>query len=168
VALSFFAFGLVGHSCLELAARTFFAMQDTITPLLVAAGIGVLYVMISLLLMRIMGHGGLALANSIAITLEVVLLLWLLRTRIGSVEGRETLRATGLIGIACVVMALTILMVQRLLDSPTSTAEQIVYLAATVSAGAVAYGAAGWWLRIEAIRQIPQMSGMVASKKTPE
>jgi putative peptidoglycan lipid II flippase len=30
-ALRFYALGLVGHACLELAARTFFAQQDTVT-----------------------------------------------------------------------------------------------------------------------------------------
>ena len=39
-ALRFYALGLVGHASLELAARVFFARQDTVTPLLVAAGIG--------------------------------------------------------------------------------------------------------------------------------
>ena len=34
--LRFYALGLVGHSCLELAARAFFAQQDTVTPLWIA------------------------------------------------------------------------------------------------------------------------------------
>ena len=38
VAVRFYALGLVGHACLEVAARAFFAQQDTVTPLLIAAG----------------------------------------------------------------------------------------------------------------------------------
>jgi len=37
-ALKFYALGLAGHSALEVAARTFYAQQDTRTPLMVAAG----------------------------------------------------------------------------------------------------------------------------------
>jgi peptidoglycan biosynthesis protein MviN/MurJ (putative lipid II flippase) len=51
VALRFFALGLVGHCCLELAARTFFAQKDTVTPLFVAAGSAGLNIALGVLLM---------------------------------------------------------------------------------------------------------------------
>lgn len=105
VALRFYALGLAGHACLELAARAFFALQDTVTPLLLAAGSAALNIVLAIALMGPLGYGGLALANSIAVTLEVLALLWLLRGRLGGVEGRETLAALARIVAASLVMA---------------------------------------------------------------
>lgn len=91
VALRFYALGLVGHASLELVARTFFARQDTLTPLFAAAGSAVVNLLLAVLLMAPLGHGGLALANSLAVSAEVVVLLAILRRRIGGLEGRQTL-----------------------------------------------------------------------------
>ncbi len=80
--LRFYSLGLASHACLELVARAFFAQKDTVTPLLLAAGSAALNIGLALILMRPLGAGGLALANSLAVTLEVLALLWLLRRRL--------------------------------------------------------------------------------------
>ena len=108
VALRLFALGLVGHACLELAARAFFAQQDTVTPLLVAVGSAVVNIGLALVLMAPLGHGGLALANSLAVSAEVVVLLFILRRRWGSVEGRETLRTIGRVLLATLLMGIAV------------------------------------------------------------
>ena len=50
-------------------------------------------------------RGGLALANSVAVTLEVLALLFILRRRLGGVEGRETLLALARIVAASILMS---------------------------------------------------------------
>ena len=62
VALAFYAFGLIGHSAVEILARAFYALHDTRTP--VVAGIGAMAgnVLLSLWLREPLGHAGLALA----------------------------------------------------------------------------------------------------------
>jgi putative peptidoglycan lipid II flippase len=89
VALRFYALGLAAHTALELAARTFFAQRDTITPLVLAAASAALNILLAALLMGPLGHGGLALANSVAVTLEVLALLVLLQRRLGQVIDRD-------------------------------------------------------------------------------
>jgi putative peptidoglycan lipid II flippase len=90
--LLWYAAGLVGHSLLEIAARAFYALQDTRTPVFVGAAAMALNVGLSLGLARAftrwgwMPHGGLALANSLATTLECLVLLALLRRRTGGLE----------------------------------------------------------------------------------
>jgi putative peptidoglycan lipid II flippase len=92
-ALLWYAAGLVGHSLLEIAARAFYALRDTRTPVLIGAGAMGLNVVLSLTFaawfqrLGWMPHGGLALANSLATALECVLLLLLLGRRIGGLEG---------------------------------------------------------------------------------
>ncbi len=86
VALAFYAFGLVGHSAVEILARAFYALHDTRTP--VAAGVGAMAgnVLLSLWLRGPLGHAGLALANTLAVTVEMVLLFGLLSRRLGGLE----------------------------------------------------------------------------------
>lgn len=108
VALRFFAIGLVAQTALELAARAFFAQQDTVTPLLVAAASGLTTILLGALLMRTMGHGGLALGNSLAVSAEVLALWLLLRRRWGSVEGRSTALTLGRVALASGLMALAL------------------------------------------------------------
>lgn len=100
-ALLWYAAGLVGHSVLEILARTFYALHDTRTPVLVgtaAMSLNVVFsVFFSALFRRIgwMPHGGLALANSLATALEACVLFLLMRRRLGGRLGEREL-ATGL------------------------------------------------------------------------
>jgi len=85
-ALQFYAVGLIAHAGLEIVVRAFYALYDTMTPVLVGVGAMILNILFSLLLMEWLSFGGLALANSIATILEVGLLLWLLRGRLGGID----------------------------------------------------------------------------------
>ena len=104
-ALQFYALGLVGHACLELSTRAFFAQEDTVTPLIIATGSAIGSIALGLALMGPLGHGGLALANSLVVSLEVVVLLYILRRRWGSVEGRETLYLVLRVALSALVMS---------------------------------------------------------------
>ena len=72
-----FTAGLLGHSLLELAARLFYAHQNTLTPFWAALGATALNVTLCLALVGPLSYVGLALANSIAVTLQSAVLLWL-------------------------------------------------------------------------------------------
>jgi putative peptidoglycan lipid II flippase len=92
-ALLWFAVGLVSHSVLEIIVRAFYAMQDTRTPVAVGVAAMSLNVVFSLTLTGLfeeigwMPHGALALANSLATSLEAVVLLVVMRRRLHGLEG---------------------------------------------------------------------------------
>jgi putative peptidoglycan lipid II flippase len=90
-ALAFFAFGLVAHSLLEVVTRAFYALHDTWTPVKLGIGAMVLNLALALLLVRPLSFGGLALANTIATTVETLALLWLIRPRVDGLGGRRLL-----------------------------------------------------------------------------
>ena len=73
--------GLMGHSLLELAARSFYAHQNPRPPLVFAAINVLVYLILAISLSRLLGASGIALANSIAFTIEATALLILLRRR---------------------------------------------------------------------------------------
>lgn len=93
--------GLVGHSLLEISARSFYAQQDARTPLYAAALNAAAYILFAVLLSRQLGAPGIALANTLAFTGEALLLLYLLNRRfpgilqVGRTLGRVATAAAG-------------------------------------------------------------------------
>ena len=109
-ALLFYAFGLVGFSIVEIVSRAFYALHDTKTPVAVGVAAMSLNLVFSLLfsdLFRRAGwapHGGLALANSLATYLEAFALLFLMRRRLGGLEGRRVMAGLGQACLAALAM----------------------------------------------------------------
>jgi len=90
--------GLIGHSLLEVAARSFYARQDARTPLYAAALNALAYIFVAISLSRSLGPTGIALANSIVFTSEALLLLYLLNRRLpGLLQLGGTLRRVVLV-----------------------------------------------------------------------
>jgi putative peptidoglycan lipid II flippase len=155
-ALLFYALGLVAHAGLEIVARAFYALHDTRTPLLVGGGAMLLNVGLSLTLPPLfesaswLPHGGLALANSLATTLELLGLLWLIRGRLGGLEGRRSLssllRSIG----AAALMGLALGASLRVLPGLNPT----LLGAVGVTLGGVVYLGAAWALGVEEVRSI--------------
>ena len=108
-ALVFFAVGLGGHIIVHVLARTFYAMQDTKTPVKWAIVAVAINVPLMAWLVGPMGIEGLALAMSIAAVIEVLGLLWSLHRRIESVEEAAILRSLGRAAVAGVAAALFML-----------------------------------------------------------
>jgi putative peptidoglycan lipid II flippase len=109
--LVFFSLRVVSESTLEVAARLFFAQHNTKTPMKVALGWLLINIILAYLLVGPLGVGGLALASSIAFTIQVIVLLYLNHRRLGGLPLRElglsfgrTILATG--GMAAVILAI--------------------------------------------------------------
>ena len=108
-ALLFFAVGLGGHIVVHVLTRTFYAMQDTRTPVTWAIVAVAINVPLMASLVGPMGVEGLALALSISAVLEVLGLLWSLHRRIESVDAAGILRSAGRAALAGVAAALFML-----------------------------------------------------------
>lgn len=153
-ALCCYALGLMGHASLELAARAFFARQDTVTPLLIASGSAALNIGLGVLLMTPLGHAGLALANSVAVSAEVLFLLLILRGRLRGVEGRQILRAFGKVLVATLLMGLAIGVGLAVSQHIGASALGTVLVAGT--AGGLTYLGAAIQLRLAPLQHLPQ------------
>ena len=111
-ALQAYALGLFAHSMLEVCARIFYAQQDTWTPLYAAAGAMIVAVAASLILRETFGHAGLALANSIGVSLEVLALMLLAHRRLRGIDGRRILISLARFVVASLVMGVSIAALQ--------------------------------------------------------
>jgi putative peptidoglycan lipid II flippase len=164
-ALNFYLFGLAAFTASEILVRTFYAMQDTRTP--VAVGCVAVVVNIGLgytFLHNGAGLGGLAFAFSIANTIEAMLLLIMLGRSIGGF-GRDFWRACGfmlLAGIGC-LLVLLLLRTQIPLLSPNASYRwpqdfpTLAFWAAAIgSIGAVLYGG------LTVLFRVPELRGLIA------
>jgi putative peptidoglycan lipid II flippase len=152
-ALQFYAMGLIAHAVVEIAVRAFYAMHDTRTPVMVGIGAMIINIGLSFWWVRGLEHGGLALANSTATTLEMVLLLWILRRRLGAFDLRQL---SGSIGRQCVAAAIMGASLWGWLhwnpvDLASTGANWIITGGGLLIAGAV-YLAAAFLLRSEELR----------------
>jgi len=113
-ALLWYAVGLVGHSVVEILVRAFYAMHNTKTPVIIGVLAMSLNIVFSILFIAVfsrmgwMPHGGLALANSLATMLEMVALLYMMRSRLKGLDGRRVMIGFGQAAIATFVMALVL------------------------------------------------------------
>jgi putative peptidoglycan lipid II flippase len=155
-ALLFYALGLTAHAGLEIVARAFYALQDTKTPLLVGGGAMLLNVALSLTLPSLFeaagwqALGGLALANSLATTLEVLGLLWLMRGRLNGLEGRRSLPTLARSAAAAALMGLALAALQWALPD----LDALLLGSAGVALGGLVYLGAAWALGVEDVRVV--------------
>jgi len=145
--LAAYALGLVAMSCLKLFASGFHAMQDTATPMKiaaasVAAGIGLSVALT--LWMRSTGYGtysavGIVLGGVFGSWLNLGLHWWLLSRRIGRLFGRDALVAVVRLAIATLVAVGAGVAVRRALEghleAGTFTGALLLLLAVTVAGG---------------------------------
>ena len=99
----------MGHIVVHVLSRTFYAMQDTRTPVTWAVIAVAINVPLMAMLVGPMGVEGLALALSISAVIEVIGLLWSLHRRLESVEERAILDTLGRAAVAGVAAALLML-----------------------------------------------------------
>jgi putative peptidoglycan lipid II flippase len=94
-ALLFYAVGLWAFAGVRIVAQAFYALQDTKTPVKIA----VVALFANILLSAVfitwtpLAHGGLALATSLAATLNIGLMTVQLRKKIGRMDGMRVLRS---------------------------------------------------------------------------
>lgn len=122
-ALLFYAFALVALALLEVIVRAFYALQDTVTPVLAGFGQTVIMLVLGLWLGRSLfpqfgwlGLGGVALAFSIANWFETIVLLFLLRRKMDGINGRHLLRGAVEMGVISAVMGVGVWVVGQLVS----------------------------------------------------
>ncbi len=156
-ALFFYALALIPLMALEVTARTFYALKDTWTPVLAGAaqilfmwGLSVWLSQAVFPSLGLPGLGGVALGFSISNFLEAGLLLWLLRRKIGGIDGRSLINGFWRMGLAGVGMAGAIILISRML----ADTHIVLQLLLGPLAGGVIYVGLCYLFRLAELRRV--------------
>jgi putative peptidoglycan lipid II flippase len=135
--LAAFAIGLAGLASVEILTRSFYALRDSTTPVIVSVSQFIFKIALSLILVNAVvwgpqyGTAALAFSTSIAGLLEAGVLLWLLHQRIGGLQLRLLGIFIGRVLLASLTMGIGILIIRLGLDLvlvTTSARDQAVGL----------------------------------------
>lgn len=110
-ALLFYSLGIWSIVGNRILTAFFYSVQDTKTPVKTAATGMIINIISSIIFMRFLEHGGLALANSVASWVNLMLLYYFLRKRFGSPGTAVILFSTTKTLIASLFMALFVKLV---------------------------------------------------------
>jgi putative peptidoglycan lipid II flippase len=155
--LLFYSFSLLGLAAIEIISRAFYALEDTVTPVVIGAlQLGAMWLfgawLGNVLFVQILNRqpaGGLALGYSVSTFLELGLLLWLLRKKMGGLDGRHLFDGLWRMGIATVLMTAVCLLIYRQYDTLASL---WLLLLGSIGGGLVYLGAC-YLLKVAEIEQ---------------
>jgi putative peptidoglycan lipid II flippase len=144
LALSCYAVGIASYSIMKLLAPAFYALGDAKTPMLVTVASVLVNTITAFTMVKILnlGHAGLALSLSLVSIFNTIVLLVLIRPKIGGIRGREIVTNMGKILIAACLMGFACAFVVRVSNS------RLVHVFAGIPLGAVVFYAAASALRI--------------------
>lgn len=89
-ALLFLSLGLYAYAGRDTLTRVFYAYHDTRTPVKISVVTVVLTIGLAYLFMQTMGVGGLTLGMTVALSINLLVLVWMLRRKIGVIGLRRT------------------------------------------------------------------------------
>ena len=159
-ALVFFAFGIVEQSATVILPRTFYALQDTWTPVLLSGITLLVNIVLMIVLIKPLAQGGLALAISISGIVNMLLLLYFLKRKIGLIDGRRILTSLSKILFASTIMGMAVWWVFRYTSTfaDTNFWGSLINLVVGTSVGAVVFLILAVVLRMQELEYILQIA----------
>lgn len=156
-ALQFYAIGLLGYSVVKILSPTFYALDDSRTPVLISTCAVIANVVLSLALVQVLGYRGLALGTSLAALLNGAALAIVLRRRLGGIDGRRIGVTFTKIAIASLLMTAIAALVYGALERSLpghALWAQIVRLGAAMLAALATLAGSAFLLRITEFEEI--------------
>ncbi|EGW39334.1 lipid II flippase MurJ, partial [Desulfosporosinus sp. OT] len=155
IPLFYYAIGISSQSAIQILPRAFYALQDTWTPVILGIISIVINILAMFLLIKPLGIGGLAFATTIAAFVNMLLLLYVLRKRLGQIDawnmlwtGLKTLAASIIMAIVIWKWSewLTAFIGDRMLAS-------LIVLVSGTAIGVVVFAGVAKLLRMDEIKQ---------------
>ena len=148
-ALFYYALGLWAFSTIQVVNMAFFALQDRKSPLKAAFVALFLNVILSIILMGPLKHGGLALATSLSTAVNVLMLSFILWKKIGPFLDREFYRSLLKVLLSSVIMGIGIYLAGFSLswNIHAPLAARCFYLAACICMGVIVFFVASLIMR---------------------
>lgn len=156
VALLYYGMGLWAFSAVRIVVSTFYALQDTKTPVRMAVVSVIANIILGVLLMGPMGHGGLALSTSLASMLNLVLLIRALRVTLGSLELKSIKESVCKTLVSSVMMGAVVWAVSvYIIRSGDGTLSSLLFgLMGSIIIGFLFYGAFSFLIKSPELKKV--------------
>ena len=118
-ALLYYGIGLWAFSCVRIVVSTFYALQDTRTPVRMAVISIIANIVLGIILMGPLAHGGLALATSLASMLNLGLLVRALKMKLGPL-GLRNIAESACKSVLCAAIMGAVVMVVSIFMIPSA------------------------------------------------
>lgn len=141
-ALVYYSTGLWAFSAVRILLSAFYSLQDTTTPFKVATISVITNILLSIALMGPLLHCGLALATALASMVNVVLLTYCLRKKIGTIGGKKIVESVAKSMICSIAMGIGLFCLTCLLpiSDNTSFLKMVWIVTLDIAAGISIYG----------------------------
>lgn len=107
-ALFYYSLGLLAMGEVMVLTRAFYSLQDVLTPVKVSMLVLILNVGLNFLLISPLKHNGLALATSLSMIFNVIVLFFLLRRKLKRLEGKKILFSLVKISFITAIMGMVV------------------------------------------------------------
>jgi len=138
-AVFYYALGLVAFAGVKILVAGFFALQDTRTPVIIATLSMLLNIALNFALVGPLGFRGLAIATTLAQTLNFVLLYILLSRRLGTLWSGAFGTDLARMSVCCVALGGAVYGVQRLVPAVPGFSGELIAAGVPVVAGGCTY-----------------------------
>lgn len=160
----FLSLGLLPMALREVISRVYFALQDTVTPMMLGIAAVVVNIILNFILVGPFAHGGLALATSIASFFAVIVLFMVLRRKLGSLGGLQMWDSFWRVSLASAVMYVGVDILWKILinifPAPGFFLETGL-LAAAICTGVAIYALAAYILRLPELELCIDYTGKI-------
>lgn len=153
-ALGFFSLGLFFQGGYNILNRAFYSIKDTKTPLKISIGVVIINIILSLLLVRPLQHGGLALANSLSAICSFGISYMLLRKKLVYVKGESFLRGIRGVLLSAGIMGAVLVGLEQVMNAPSVHLNLMVQVMVLLAAGVLFYGVSTVVFRVEEVRWV--------------
>ena len=161
--LLFYSLGLCSYAGMKVVVTSFYALQDTRTPVKIGALALLINIVLNLILMGPLKSGGIALATALSSTISFFLLVSILRKRIGPLDLKRLKESFGRILLSALIMGGVCFLVARgLRKADMGTLERIIQVGAAIISGLGVYILSSLVFRI---REIDFLKRIVLKKK---
>lgn len=158
-ALIFYSIGMVGFGIREILGKIFYSLQDTKTPMINGAISMAVNIVLNLILVKFMGHAGLALATSISAIICIFMLFNSLKRKIGYFGQDKIIKCTIKSLISAIIMGIVTYFIYNILSNILGTGfiQAALALFGSIATGAIIYGVLIIILKVEEVNMITDM-----------
>jgi len=156
-ALFCYSLGLVGMGGVMILTRAFYSLQDVITPVKVSVAIVALNTLLNFLLISPLKHSGLALATSISMMSNMLILFFLLKRRLRKMEERKVIACLLKVIFVSAAMGAGVYSLLKFVSPflrPSSLGLEIVQVSGAIGVGIAIFCLLAYFLKLDEFKVV--------------